>query len=74
MLELRQPIPLYTSKGHGFAYFVTDLGLDHDLIWTVFLDDGEIWQFRNKDVRAVENYTHGRQNLHKMPSATSKEI
>jgi len=68
VIELRNPIPLFTPKGHGYAYFVTDPGFDHDLIWTVFLDTGEIWSFRNREVRAVENYTHGRQNLRNLPS------
>ena len=60
VLQLNPPIPLNTPKGEGFAYFVQDLGLDHDLIWTVFLQSGEIWSFMNREVRAVENITHGR--------------
>jgi hypothetical protein len=61
--ELRSPIPMHTPKGRGYAYFVQDVGFDHDLIWTVFLDNGEIWQFRNREVRSIENYTHGRRDL-----------
>lgn len=57
---------MLTPKGHGYAYFVDDPGFDHDLIWTVFLDTGEIWSFRNREVRAVENYTQGRRNLRKL--------
>ena len=63
MLELQNPIPLNTPKGPGFAYFVSDPGFDHDLMWTVFLQNGEIWCFQNREVRAVENYTFGRRAL-----------
>lgn len=66
MQELRSPIPMHTLALWGYAYFVQDVGFDHDLIWTVFLDNGEIWQFRNREVRSVENYTHGRRNLRKL--------
>lgn len=60
MIELRQAIPLNTPKGHGYAYFVADYGIDQDLVWTVFQDNGEIWSWRNRDVRAVKNITFNR--------------
>lgn len=66
MIQLDPVIPMHTPKGHGYAYFVTDSGFDHDLLWTVFLDTGEIWSFRNREVRAVENYTFGRRDLRKL--------
>ena len=55
------PIPLYTTKGPGLAHFIKDEGYENSLIWIVFLDEtSEIWCFSNEDVRAQENYTHGR--------------
>jgi hypothetical protein len=61
VIELRFPIPIDTIKGRGLAYFIDDCGIDHDLIWTVALDaSGEFWSFRNRDVRAVTNWTMGR--------------
>lgn len=61
MIELRNPIPMNTPKGHGFAYFVCDYGFDHDLVWTVFQDNGEIWSWQNRDVRAEKNITFHRE-------------
>ena len=66
MLQLNPPLPLTTPKGDGLAYFVQDLGPEHDLQWTVFLDgSGEIWTFMNRDVRAVKNITMHRLNVNK---------
>jgi hypothetical protein len=49
-------------KAH--AYFLIDLGLDHDLQWVCFLDaSGECWTIRNPNVRLRENVTMGRTAL-----------
>jgi len=64
ILQLHTPVPMLTPKGKGMAHFVLDYGLEHDLIWTVFLRDpphaGEIWSFGNSDVRIESNVTIGR--------------
>ena len=62
MIQLDPPIPLECPKGtwKGFAYFVADYSMDHDLVWTIFQDDGEIWSRQNRDVRAVNNITFKR--------------
>ena len=61
MIQLDPPIPLKTPKGDGMAHFVTNLGQEHNLIWTVFIDEtGEIWEFQNPYVRAQKNITMGR--------------
>lgn|SRR5574337_1152692 len=62
IIQLNPPIPLITPDGKGIAHFMIDYGVEHDLIWVVFLEDGEIWCFLNKDVRAVENLTIGGDN------------
>ena len=50
LLQLNPPIPLVTPKGKGFAHLVVDYGQEHDLIWTVFIDEtGECWSFRNQE-------------------------
>ena len=55
------PIPLVTSKGNGFAYFLIDYSSDHDLVWIVFIDEtGECWSFRNPEIRLQKNLTFGR--------------
>lgn len=61
MLELVTPIPMSCPKGNGYAHFVHDRGMEHDLEWTIFLDNGEIWTYRNRDVRLQKNITYGRE-------------
>lgn len=61
ILQLDPPIALRTKKGPGFANFLVDRGMDFDIEWVVFLDNGEIWSFQNRDVRLEKNVTYGRQ-------------
>ena len=61
MLQLNPEIPLMTPKGEGRAFLVIDYSEDHDLLFTCFVNaTGEIWTFRNSEVRQVENITMGR--------------
>ena len=60
MLQLDPPIPMITPQGEAMAYILIDYGPDYDLIWTCFGQNGEIWSWRNQDVRAQTNTTFGR--------------
>jgi len=61
ILRLDPPIPITSPKGHGLAHFLIDYGAEHNLIWTVFLDEtGECWSFQNTEIRAQKNITMGR--------------
>lgn len=61
MLQLNPPLPLTTPKGDGFAQFIIDEGLEHDLYWVVLITaTGEIWTFNNRYVRGQNNITAGR--------------
>jgi hypothetical protein len=61
IIQLNPPIPLKTNRGNGIAWFVTDYGIEHNLQWTVALDEtGEIWNFQNPEIRAQKNITQGR--------------
>jgi hypothetical protein len=61
ILRLDPPLPLITPKGSALAYFLIDYGLDYDLMFVCFLDEGgECWTFRGPQVRAVANYSAGR--------------
>lgn len=56
--QLNPPIPLSTPKGNGTAWLVIDYGTEHNLMWTVAIDEtGEIWTFQNPEVRALKNIT-----------------
>lgn len=60
ILQLNPPIPMITPKGHGYANFLVDRGIEYNNEWIVFLDSGEIWSFLNDKVRLEKNYTYGR--------------
>lgn len=61
MIELNSPLPVSTPRGDGYAYFIIDYGMEHDLQWVVFLTtDGSCWTFRNPEIRLSYNATLGR--------------
>lgn len=61
MIQLNPPVPLETPKGKGLAFILTDYGVEHNLMWTVAIDaTGELWSFKNPEVRAQKNITMGR--------------
>jgi hypothetical protein len=61
MTQLNPGIPLLTPKGEGYAWFLLDYSEEHDLMWVVAINEtGEIWTFKNYEVRAVKNITMGR--------------
>lgn len=61
MMQLNPPLPVVTPDGKGLAHIVFDYGPEHDLLWTVFLENGECWTYRNPDIRADTNITMGRE-------------
>lgn len=60
ILQLDPPLWLNTPRGKALAHFVIDEGVEHDLLWVCFGQDGEIWTWPNPQVRAPENITMGR--------------
>jgi len=60
ILQLNPPLPVTTPKGKALAHILIDYGPEHDLIWTCFQDSGEIWCWRNQDIRAEKNTTFAR--------------
>ena len=60
ILQLNAIISMQTSKGHGYANFLVDSGEEGEIYWIVFLDNCEIWTFRNSEVRLSKHVTLGR--------------
>lgn len=64
MLQLNPEIWMMTPKGEGLAFLCTDYGCDHNKVFSVLLQNGDILDFDMKDCRRCENATYG---LTKMP-------
>ena len=60
MLQLDPALPVVTPVGKALAHAIIDYGPEHDLLWVCFQQNGEIWTYRNQDVRADTNITFGR--------------
>ena len=61
MLQLAPVLEVDTPKGRGHAEVLIDYGAEADLLWVVVMrDTGEIWTFRNADIRATANISIGR--------------
>lgn len=64
ILQLSPMLPVITPKGSGYAFLVIDYSQEHDLLFSVIIDDtGEIWTFNNKEIRATANITMGRPSV-----------
>lgn len=62
--QLNPQIPVITPRGGGQAIAVIDYSEEHDLKWVVGLDEnGQIWAFKNSDVRLYPNETMGRKKF-----------
>ena len=57
MLQLNPMIPIIrvSDKLEGYAFLVIDYSQEHDLLFTVALDNGEIWTINNKELRFCKN-------------------
>lgn len=58
MLEFKQPIPVITELGEGYAIYATYAGIFENDIWTVVLENGgKILHFRSDQVKMYKNST-----------------
>ena len=67
MLQLNPMIPVYSlrHKMEGYAFLVIDYSQEHDLLYVVALDNGEIWTLSNKEIRFCKNISLDRENITK---------
>ncbi|NBW17412.1 MAG: hypothetical protein EBR82_56470 [Caulobacteraceae bacterium] len=59
MLQLNPEMWVMTPKGEGLAFLATDYGMDHNKIFTVMLQSGDILDFDIRDLRRTENPSFG---------------
>ena len=67
LLQLEPMIPVYIPKfdTEGYAFLVETLTQEHYTLFTVSLDNGEIWILPNTEVRFCINYTQQRARINK---------
>lgn len=65
--QLHTPLWMQTPRGAGLAQIYNSNGLEGDATWTVFLDNGQIFEFTNQEVCAHKNETIGRRNPERPP-------
>lgn len=63
--ELRNHLEVETPKGRATVWLVTEYGSETEKVFTCIVKaTGEIWEFTNRDIRAVNNLTFGRGAYH----------
>jgi hypothetical protein len=60
--EPNNRIEVYTPKGKGIIWIITDYGHETDTIYTVIQENGQLWQWTHKDIKVTQNITFGRIN------------
>jgi hypothetical protein len=58
--EPHNRVDVTTPQGDGVIWLVTEYGHETDTIYTIILNNGEIWQFTHKDIRVKDNITFNR--------------
>lgn len=57
-LEFRNPVPVVTPKGNGYALYVRDGGTFENDIWAVALEvGGDVLHFRSDHIKIHQNLT-----------------
>lgn len=60
MLEFKQPIPVITPFGDGYAVYVSNSGTWENDVWVVALcDGGQVHHFMASDIKIYANATFG---------------
>lgn len=62
-MKIHEPhnrIDVTTPQGDGVIWLVTEYGHETDTMYTIILNNGQIWQFTHKDIVVKDNVTFGR--------------
>jgi hypothetical protein len=65
--EPHNRVDVETPKGSGVIWLVTDYGHETDTIYTIILNNGQLWSYTHKDIRIKNNITFGRNNTKTTP-------
>lgn len=63
MIQLDPMLPVFVPRFNleGFAFLATRYSQEHYIIFTIALDNGEIWELDNRQVRFCKNITIDRE-------------
>lgn len=67
MLQLNPMIPVFVPRFNmeGFAFLVDRHSQEHYTIFTIAMDNGEIWELSNREIRFCKNDTMDRHKINK---------
>lgn len=67
MLQLDPMLPVFVPRFNmeGFAFLVDRHSQEHYTIFTIAMDNGEIWELSNREVRFCKNHTMDRHEINK---------
>ena len=58
IFEPQNRVDVFTPKGEGFIWLVTEYGTETDTMYTIIIKEtGEIWQMTHKDLKVKDNLT-----------------
>ena len=65
MLQLNPMIPIVrvSDKMEGYAFLVIDYSQEHHILFTCVMDNGEIWNLNNKEIRFQKNISMDRKSI-----------
>jgi hypothetical protein len=58
--EPHNRVDVTTPQGDGVIWLVTEYGHETDTMYTIILNDGQVWQFTHKDIVVKDNVTFNR--------------
>jgi len=65
LLQLNPTIPVYSveHKIEGYAFVLMDLSQEHDSLFLVGLDNGEMWWIKQSELRLCKNISMDRKQI-----------
>lgn len=60
ILELKNRVEVSTPKGKGFIWLVTEYGTETSKLFTIIQNNGEIWEWQNRDIKVLDNISFNR--------------
>jgi hypothetical protein len=74
ILQLNPPLWFDTPKGRALAHFVVDTSIEHEMEFVCFHQNGEVWSWSQRDVRAASNMTLGRDSTRSEPPPRAQPL